>query len=753
MRSTALRLGSVAPCSVGVLLAFVAFGCSGGTSASTPDAGPLVADGAIVDAGRDGAVDAGRDAAVDAGGDGAVDAGQDGAVDAGLTGPCGVELCDNGLDDDCDGVIENGCTCIAGTRRGCFRGPADSRGRGACTDGTMLCADGVDFGTWGPCEGDVLPAVEVCDAAGVDESCDGAVNEGCGCDPAAGPVACGTDEGACVAGTQACVDGVLGACSGAIDPTVETCNGLDDDCNGSVDEGLHRACGSHFGECLSGTETCVAGAFGACEGATGPTAENCDGLDNDCDGLFDEDLVRECGSAVGACLPGTQTCVVGAWSACAGETLPSVETCNGLDDDCDALTDETLTRACGSSVGLCRPGVETCDAGAFGACVGGVGPASELCDGRNDENCNGTVDEGCGCTAGTPRACGTDVGACVAGTQTCTTGGLWGACAGSVGPVVETCNSVDDDCNGLIDDGGVCATSPPIATCPAAIDALVLTTASVSGSGSDPDGGAVTYAWTVTSRPVGSSATPTPATSRSPSFLLDASGSYTLRFCVTDNEGQTTCCDVPVTSRAPAGLHVEVAWSTEFGDVDAHVLSTARTSPDGWFTADDCYYDNPTPDWGTTGPVADPALERDDTSGYGPENVTLSTLPATGRYTVGVHYFCSHSDATGPLTPGDGPTRVTVRLYCDGALLATYSDVPLDRTDDWRDVANVDYPGCVGTSIDRVTNGSSLLPAAFTKSRHCEMLCATDADCPVGETCTTIMGTGGGGRRLACVLL
>ena len=57
------------------------------------------------------------------------------------------------------------------------------------------------------------------------------------------------------------------------------------------------------------------------------------------------------------------------------------------------------------------------------------------------------------CIDGETRACGTDEGACVAGTETCT-GRAWGACAGAVEPVPETCgDGADQDCDGAVDEG------------------------------------------------------------------------------------------------------------------------------------------------------------------------------------------------------------------------------------------------------------------------------------------------------------
>ena len=67
----------------------------------------------------------------------------------------------------------------------------------------------------------------------------------------------------------------------------EACNGVDDTCDGQVDEGLSTfTCG--IGACARTVPACVGGALQACVLGT-PSPESCDGIDNDCDGGIDED--------------------------------------------------------------------------------------------------------------------------------------------------------------------------------------------------------------------------------------------------------------------------------------------------------------------------------------------------------------------------------------------------------------------------------------------------------------------------------
>lgn len=65
------------------------------------------------------------------------------------------------------------------------------------------------------------------------------------------------------------------------------------------------------------------------------------------------------------------------------------------------------------------------------------------------------ADAGVGCTPGDTRPCpgNVDIGECEPGVQDCSEEGQWGECRDIVGPHPETCDGVDNDCNGLTDDG------------------------------------------------------------------------------------------------------------------------------------------------------------------------------------------------------------------------------------------------------------------------------------------------------------
>lgn len=156
------------------------------------------------------------------------------------------------------------------------------------------------------------------------------------------------EYGTCI-GEEVC-DGPNGwtDCSAMV-PGPEICDGVDNDCDGDKDEDLvGEACENvnEYGTC-SGVEVCHGADGWYCEG---PWAEPevCDGQDNDCDGLTDESFPEDgapCDSPEDPdiCPNGTMTCELGKL-VCQGDEA-KVEECNGKDDDCNGLTDEGFADA------------------------------------------------------------------------------------------------------------------------------------------------------------------------------------------------------------------------------------------------------------------------------------------------------------------------------------------------------------------------------------------------------------------------
>ena len=270
-------------------------------------------------------------------------------------------------------------------------------------------------------------------------------------------------------------------------------------------------------------------------------------MDNDCNGEIDDGLSvtpTECG--VGVCAStGELGCVDGVEvdNCTPGEPTGPDDDCDDIDQNCNGVPDENfvpIPTDCG--LGECAStGELICDQGSLvDTCVPGDS-TPEVCDGM-DNDCNGAVDDG----LGMPTECG--IGECFStGELLCDLGEWIDTCVPRE-PSDELCDDgLDNDCDGEIDEGcGLC----PIADAGDDKAFCVGEKVGLDGSGSyDPDGGILSYAWSVIIWPDGCKPVFSDPAAVDPWFIAECLGDYVFELVVTDglceSEPDTVVIAVP----------------------------------------------------------------------------------------------------------------------------------------------------------------------------------------------------------------
>jgi|GEM_PF-3140795 len=250
----------------------------------------------------------------------------------------------------------------------------------------------------------------------------------------------------------------------------EICNGIDDNCDGRIDEAFECALGRE----VSCTTICGTNGRGICGvecripsgSSCTPQGEICNGVDDNCNNEVDDGFECPMGERTSCTTPcgttGEKVCSATCfWSNC----VPPSEICNGVDDNCDTICDNGLGLACCANqmqeenCGNCgrhtRTCLNNCTWGPWGSCTGEgecQPGATRSCGRCGIQTCSssctwGTCTGEGVCSPGEVSSCTTSCG--TTGTKTCSPTCTWGSCV----PPEETLNFRDDNCNGTVDEG------------------------------------------------------------------------------------------------------------------------------------------------------------------------------------------------------------------------------------------------------------------------------------------------------------
>ncbi|OFY66506.1 MAG: hypothetical protein A3H98_00420 [Bacteroidetes bacterium RIFCSPLOWO2_02_FULL_36_8] len=429
--------------------------------------------------------------------------------------PGATEVC-NMMDDNCDGSIDEGFT----TTTYYYDNDGDSFGNDWSAYASCALPGATGWVTiGGDCNddnGEVHPgAIEICNE--MDDNCDGDVDEGFsktsyyrdydmdgfGDDMYKMDFCSAPDSGWVLTGGD-CYDW-----SNGINPAApEICNGMDDNCNGETDEGLTGGTGDFyyydwdgdgFGGDSAGVLACNSGSGfsllgGDCDDSNpfanpGMSEITCNNSDDNCDGMVDEgspftyyadwDGDGFAGSTPyyfcfdpGA--PYTMNVVDFDCNDAQNQENPGLmEICDGLDNNCDGVTDEgfnpTTYFADWDGDGFGKDVLIACtDPGANYTTVGGdcidsdsnINPsATEICNDMDDD-CNGMIDDGLTFTDwfydGDGDGYGNDLATICydPGAPYILTGGDCADSDSAIHPsATEVCDGADNNCDTLVDEG------------------------------------------------------------------------------------------------------------------------------------------------------------------------------------------------------------------------------------------------------------------------------------------------------------
>ncbi len=210
------------------------------------------------------------------------------------------------------------------------------------------------------------------------------------------------------------------------------------------------------GICRSGVQQCQQGQWGPCVGQVLPTKEDCSDLkDNDCDGNINFGCPCNYQKKPHGVCANLRRIENNVCPQPQEYSATEDKLCDGKDNNCNGVVDEGCPcNYKGISKGVCSKGLMDNQ----GICQPPSNYKAGLddCVDSEDNNCDGKINDNCRCAPNTSQQCGTDVGECSKGYQTCGINGQWGTCINDTKPTTEICDGKDNNCNGVVDEGCPC---------------------------------------------------------------------------------------------------------------------------------------------------------------------------------------------------------------------------------------------------------------------------------------------------------
>ncbi|MEL6183930.1 MAG: choice-of-anchor D domain-containing protein [Myxococcota bacterium] len=238
---------------------------------------------------------------------------------------------------------------------------------------------------------------------------------------------------------------------------------------------------------------------------------------------------------------------------------------------------------------------------------------------------------------------------------------------------------------------------PPVAVVGDDLVVEPFTEVQLDGTGSfdqdDPPNLPLTYRWTLADSPGGSRAEFVRSTTAEPVLRPDLAGRYELDLVVVDGLGlESEPARLAVEAFPDEAIRIELIWDHPDSDLDLHLIRSGGTFCDCATTVHyrDCAR---SPDWFPMTPGANPSLDLDDRSGFGPENInfegdgTAKFVPEES-FTLAVHYFSNASQVSSwPTTE----SNATVRVFIFGLLAAEATRTMVNEREVWI-VGTLEWP-------------------------------------------------------------